>query len=143
MRLIFLLRLIVIFVLRSVGLKRGFSQSNDISGGQDSKKRRVFKEPTDESNFGVLEKKQFAPESKKKIKWAVNMYSEWRKNRVSYVGVSDKIVRANLDCLHTFDKADLSYALSKFVTEIKRLDGKDYPPNTIRENRGLYSNVLT
>ena len=98
-----------------------------------NKKKRVFKEPTGDGDFSILEKKQFSAESKKKMKWAVNMYSDWRKSRIGFVGCPDEIIKANLDLLHTFDKRDLCYALSKFVTEIKRLDGKEYPPNTIRE----------
>ena len=61
------------------------------------------------------------------------MYCQWRSEQISYIGCPDEILKANLDLLYTFDKRDLCYSLSKFVTEIKRLDGKEYPPNTIRE----------
>ena len=63
----------------------------------------------------------------------MNMYCDWCRSRIGSLSCSDQIINANLDMLHTFSKHDLSFALSKFVTEIKRLDGKDYPPNTIRE----------
>ena len=119
------------FVIRVKQIQEG--DGTDDRNYYSNKRRRIFKEPTSDVDFGVLEKNSLLLNPRKKIKWAVNMYSQWRLNRISYVGCSDEIVKANLDMLHTFDKRDLSFALSKFVTEIKRLDGKDYPPNTIRE----------
>ena len=104
---------------------------NDSGGGSDysvfkngNKRARVFKNP--DINFNILENKQFAPESKRKMKWAVNLYSDWRRARLSRIGVSDEIIKANLDNLHSFSQ-------SRFITEVRRLDGKDYPPNTLRE----------
>ena len=47
--------------------------------------------------------------------------------------VSHQIVREDLSFVRTFDQVELSFALSRFVTEVKKLDNTDYPPNTIRE----------
>ena len=38
------------------------------------KKQHVFKEPESDYKVENLTKKQFAPESKRKIKWAVNLF---------------------------------------------------------------------
>ena len=65
--------------------------------------------------------------------WAVNMYSEWRSNRVNIPGCSPEIVNANLDFLHAVTKFDLSHSLIRFMREVKKMDGTDYPPNTVRE----------
>ena len=70
---------------------------------------------------------------RKKMRWAVNLYSEWRRSRISYVGCADEIVKANLELLHSFDQREMCYSLSRFIREIRRLDGKEYPPNTLRE----------
>ena len=40
----------------------------------DGTKKRLFKEPENESKISDLSHKNFAHESKKKIRWAVNMY---------------------------------------------------------------------
>ena len=47
--------------------------------------------------------------------------------------VPAQIVRADLSLNEPFDKIELSFALSRFITEVKKLDNTDYPPNTIRE----------
>ena len=63
----------------------------------------------------------------------MNLYSEWRRNRMNEPGVDMSIVEADLDMLNNFNKGDLAYALSRFVHEVTTLDGSEYPPNTIRE----------
>ena len=35
--------------------------------------------------------------------------------------------------LYTFNKSDLAFALSYFIREIKKLNGQEYPPNTLKE----------
>ena len=47
--------------------------------------------------------------------------------------VQPQIVNANLDMLGSFSPYDLCYSLSRFVGEVKKIDGSDYPPNTVRE----------
>ena len=80
------------------------------------------------------------------------MYCGWRHNRrINTPGIVE-IERANLDALFTFCGADLAYALSCFVGEVKHVDGKEYPPNTLKElvimiqmflhENGLYWKVL-
>ena len=97
------------------------------------KVRREFKEPSNDQKLVELSYKTFAVESKKKMRWAVNMYCSWRSHRLGNGPVCEEIVRANLDALSTFSQQDFSYALACFVREVKRVDGKDYPPNTLKE----------
>ena len=44
-----------------------------------------------------------------------------------------EIVDANLDLVGSFTKSDLCFAMCRFVREVKKIDGSEYPPNTIRE----------
>ena len=101
--------------------------------GNVKKRVREFKAPTDDQEIGVLQKKRFAPESQKKMKWAVNMYSEWRRNRLANGMCPQQLIDCNLDLLGSFHQSQLSFALSRFIVEVRRLDGKEYPPNTLRE----------
>ena len=103
------------------------------TGERPAKKIRLFKDPIVDDSINDLSRKQFAPESKCKIRWAVNMYNEWRRSRISVIGCPSQTVDANLEMLHSFTPSQLGYALCRFVTEVRRLDGKEYPPNTIRE----------
>ena len=47
--------------------------------------------------------------------------------------VSDEIRNADLFKLKQFTQNDLSYALSRFIREVKKLDDTDYPPNTLHD----------
>ena len=47
--------------------------------------------------------------------------------------VPDLINGADLESLFTFSAGDLEYALCRFVREVKKIDGSNFPPNTVRE----------
>ena len=104
-----------------------------LTSGVTAKKCREFKAPEDDINITNFSKKKFAPQSKRKILWAVNMYSDWRKYRKQQPMPPREIVSADLDVIGSFTKDDLCFSLSRFVREVKKIDGSDYPPNTIRE----------
>ena len=97
------------------------------------KKSRNFKEPQNDDIIDSVSNKRFAPQSKRKIKWAVNMFCDWRTERLSDHGVPMQIQNCDLDRLSDVKQGDLAYSLSRFVREIKKLDGTEYPPNTLRE----------
>ena len=102
----------------------------DVNG---TKKKRSFKIPQCDVVIDNYSHKDFAPQSKRKIKWAVGMYCEWRNARLNDVNVPSEIVKADLNDLVNLTKSDLAFSLSRFVREIKKLDNTDYPPNTLRE----------
>ena len=100
----------------------------------DGRRRcREFKLPETDRTLNSISKKNFAPKSKSKIMWAVNMYSEWRRNRLAMPLCPPEIINANLDMVGTFAKNDLCHSLSRFIREVKKLDGSEYPPNTVRD----------
>ena len=100
---------------------------------QTGPSKRQFKETEDEDKIYELSNKHFAEQSKRKIRWTANLYSEWRLKRVMESGCPTQIVHANLDHYSQIVKVELAYSLSRFLREVKRLDGKEYPPNTLRE----------
>ena len=100
---------------------------------KSSKKVCVFKQPEIVETMNLMGKKQFAPQSKKKMLWAVTMYNQWRKSRMVVPGVELEIIDANLDLLNSFQPSDICYALCRFIREVRKMDGGEYPPNTIRE----------
>ena len=102
-------------------------------GGNNAAKIREFKQPEHDDNIEQCSKKKFAPQSKRKIMWAVNLYGQWRLHRLREGIVPVEAVNANLDLLGSFSQHDLSFSLSRFVREVKKLDGSDYPLNTLRE----------
>ena len=96
-------------------------------------KKRIFKQPQSEDKISELSFKNFACESKRKIRWAVNLYNVWHSNRMKEQFVLHQIVRADMSLGQPFDQAELSFALSQFITGVKKVDNTEYPPNTIRE----------
>ncbi len=75
--------------------------------------------------------KKFAGETYKKIRWVVNLYHNWRITRNKNPDVVPILV--DLDRPETIEERMLSYTICCFITEIKKLNGQDYPPRTIYE----------
>ena len=46
---------------------------------------------------------------------------------------SVEILRSDLDKLNQFSQSDLCYALCRFIREDKKLNGDEFPPNTVQE----------
>ena len=75
------------------------NDSNCGIGDKKTKKLRKYKDPVHDQNIDDFSKKCFAPQSKCKMKWAVNLYSCWRTNRLSKFCESIEILQADLDKL--------------------------------------------
>ena len=115
-------------------------------------KKRSFKATENEDKINEMSYKNFACESKRKIRWAVNMYDQWRSVRMAEYLVSPQIRRCDLSFVNEFSREDLSYVMSRFIREIKRVDNRDFPPNSLREivimiqmhlhQKGLYWKLL-
>ena len=96
-------------------------------------KKRVFKAPQNEDKITEMSYKSFAYESKRKIRWAVTMYDQWRVGRMKELLVSLQIRRSDMSFVNDFSKQDLCYAMSRFIREVKKVDNSDFPPNSLRE----------
>ena len=75
----------------------------------DQNKKR-YKLPEVDEIINDFSNKKFAPQSRRKIKWAVNLYNGWRQNRIESSWPSVQIVRADLNSIHEVQVDDLSYA---------------------------------
>ena len=116
--------------------KSSFDFNGDSNGGingGNKKKSKSYNRPDSDDVINKLIQRKFAMQSKKKMNWCVGMYDQWRSNRLLDAYVPDQIRRANLNALSTFSAGDLEYSLCRFVREVKKVDGSDFPPNTIRD----------
>ena len=77
--------------------------------------------------------KKFAVQSQKKMRWAVKLYSEWRVNHIKTTVAGVQIMNVDLDRIFQFNKEYLCYSLCRFIREIKKMNGEEYPPSTVRE----------
>ena len=111
------------------------SKGNSFGGNECdvTVKRRVYNKPQEEAKISELSNKNFAVESKKKIRWAVNMFEQWHLERLKNVLVASEIRNCDLSFVKYFSKSDLCYCLERFITEVKKLDNTDFPGKTLRE----------
>ncbi len=78
------------------------------------------------------------------------MYHQWKVNR----NKNPELVHifADLDNMSSLNKTGLVYGLCRFITEVKKLNGNDFPPKTIYkiivciqmhlESKGLFWKLL-
>ena len=85
-----------------------------------------FAEPKSDAEVEKLRRQGIPANTIKGTKWALNVWCDWTGHRRS--------VCPPLDCpphLYVCTKAQLSHWLSKFVVEVRRKDGKPYPPQSL------------
>ena len=91
----------------------------------------TFKMPLETGIMEGLAHKNYSPDTMKKVRWVTKMYRDWRTYRDS-LAKSEKIVW-DLDDKNSITKESLIYAMSRFITEVKKVDGSDYPGKTLYE----------
>ncbi len=89
-----------------------------------------FKQLTSNAEMSELSGKQFAHNTDQKISWAVELFSNWRKNRMLSPDCPSEILWTSLDDPDLL-KSHLCYSLCVFVNEVKRHDGKEFPGRTL------------
>ena len=101
----------------------------------DAKKKqiRTFKQNELNDQIDKINKKVFAPQSRRKMKWVLNMYDQWRGYRLKQQSCPEEVHRCDLNLVGLFTQSDLCFVLAHFICEVKRIDNSDYPPNTLRE----------
>lgn len=74
----------------------------------------------------------FSDETHKKIQWVTKMYHEWRSFRQLH---SQQLqwIECDLDDASTISEESLVLALTRFLTEVKKIDGTDFPAKTLYE----------
>ena len=83
-----------------------------------------FNEPLGEAALKELSHKNFSSETLKKVLWVWKMYCEWRQHRHS-LGL--EYITCDLEDHSTISTGSLSFALCRFLTEVKKVDGSDFP----------------
>ena len=76
----------------------------------------------------ALSYKNFSDETMKQIRWVCKMYHEWRSHRQGF-GLQEIV--CNLEDKATITVASLKFALCRFITEVKKFDGSDFPGKTL------------
>ena len=68
------------------------------------------------------------------MQWGIKTFKEWRRSKLMESGVVDvKLLEVDVDLVNSLTKEELSYALCKFIAEVTKKDGTDYPGKTLYE----------
>ncbi len=90
-----------------------------------------FKALVSEDHIEEYSQKKFASETVKKFCWVKKIFLDWKCNRNKYPDLVP--ITADLENPSRLMKAELSYALVRFVSEVKKVDGTDYLLKTVYE----------
>ena len=90
---------------------------------------RSYHEPLNSDDLEGLTKKKFSYETMKKVRWVLKMYREWRLVRNSSSLLLD--IQCDLDDGNSINKESLVSGVCKFLTEVKKLDGSEFPGKTL------------
>ena len=85
-----------------------------------------------EDKLSQLKKAKIKTRTLSKMRWAVKAYSDWRHTRISEVtGFDVRIYESDLERVDLLEKDSFEYAMCKFLAEVTKIDGSDYPGKTL------------
>ena len=87
-----------------------------------------FREPLPQDLLLSLSHKNFSDETMKKVNWVKKMYKDWRIYRHS-LGL--EYISCDLENVTSITKESLIFALTQFITKVKKVDGSDFPARTL------------
>ena len=96
-------------------------------GGVDTSGRE-FKPPLPEEDLIDLSHKNFSAETMKQVRWVRKMYREWRQFRNSQGFAT---MHCDLEDKAMITAESLKYAMCRFITEVKKVNGQDFPGKTL------------
>ena len=88
-----------------------------------------FANPVSDQQVQEAQLKAIPANTKKCTNWAVNVWKAWSTHRRSTNSLrcpSHLLIMAN-------NKWELNYWMTRFVMEVRRKDGQEYPPNTLHQ----------
>ena len=80
-----------------------------------------------------LMNKRYAQNSERKVWWAVKTNSQWRLHSMEMDNCDPRIFCSDVHDVKTLDKGSFAFALCKFITEVIKVNGEEYPPNMLKE----------
>ena len=96
-------------------------------------KNRSFKKISEEQ-MAELKQNQLKKRTFAKVQWAVRAFQEWRSHRLAdFVNYDPLIFECNLENLENLQVNVLDHALCRFIPEVTKVDGGEYPGKTLYE----------
>ncbi len=110
-----------------------FCSSSAVSGMPTSAEEvdgSRYKSPLNEVALDLLSRKTFSANTNAKINWAVNLYCDWFFQRCKVPCCDSRIKWSNIEA-GEIAKSNLAYALSCFLSEVRKKDGSEYPGDSL------------
>lgn len=85
--------------------------------------------PLPKEDLKTMSRKTFSTETNKKIRWVVRMFDDWRNFRNSQPNLEN--IQFDFNDESTISREALVFAMCRFLIEVKKLDGSDFPGRTL------------
>ena len=98
-------------------------------------KLRTFNCALPNAELKQLKHKRYAPNTGRKSRWGVTAYCEWKYKTIHDVSESNVetfILHSDLTRPKELKQDEFCSTMCKFVTEVHKHNGKDYPPNSLK-----------
>ena len=90
-----------------------------------------YNAPLDSIAMSKLACKNFLDETLKKVTWVRRMFSQWRLDHNK--NSMDETIMCDLDDHETITEDNLVFAMCRFIREIKKMNGEQFPAKTLYE----------
>ena len=92
---------------------------------------RNYNDPLDSEAMDKLARKNFSDDTVKKVTWVCRMYSEWRiyRNEIT----DGEYILCDLDDHESITEDNLVYGMCRFIREVKKMNGEQFPAKTLYE----------
>ena len=74
---------------------------------------------------------RYADKTETKIKWAVKLFKDWQASRNIRALHSGSQLSPIIVQLEEMSVDEINYSVCRFITEVRKLDGSDYPGDTL------------
>ena len=100
--------------------------------GVSESKRMIFQHISNSAEIRKRTVERIPEKNRHQGQWGVNVWKEWANLRNGEIGACSnerytKVPENIIEC----SEAELGYWLVRFVLEVRRKDGKEYPPMTL------------
>ena len=91
---------------------------------QPKAKPRKFAPPKTEQEIETARKGAIPKKTQSDTKYCIGMWNEWKWNRLAYYG-------ENIPDIAEIPSAELSKLLSRFILEVRKKNGEEFPPDSL------------
>ena len=88
-----------------------------------------YKKPLQQNVMESLSHKNFSDETMKKVNWVRRMYNDWREFRNGNPNLQS--INSNIEEFNHLKKDEFANNVCRFISEVKKVDGSDFPPRTL------------